>query len=159
MVDERGKGKNQICHGRRRAENGMRDNNWFILSATASHFRFVRKTVSRPEDLGHRCNCRTCRSRCGILDASRKFRRKILGCARLLIGCQIIPWPSVSRLRVTSHVLWQHIHTSYPSRVHVSVDSNLAGAHEVLGLVDELLMNPVNFHVDDPSLQINVRFD
>jgi hypothetical protein len=45
------------------------------------------------------------------------------------------------------------------SGCYISVDSNLAGAHEVLGLVDELLMNPVNFHVDDPSLQINVRFD
>jgi hypothetical protein len=32
---------------------------------------------------------------------------------------------------------------------------NLAVAHEVLGVVDELLMSPVNFHVDDPSLLIN----
>jgi hypothetical protein len=46
-----------------------------------------------------------------------------------------------------------------PFRAHVSVDSNLAAAHEVLGVVDELLMNPVNFHVDDPSLLINGRFD
>jgi hypothetical protein len=29
----------------------------------------------------------------------------------------------------------------------------------VLGVVDELLMNPINFHVDDPSLLINGRFD
>jgi hypothetical protein len=39
------------------------------------------------------------------------------------------------------------------------VDSNLAVAHEVLGVVDELLMDPINFHVDDPSLLINDRFD
>jgi hypothetical protein len=42
---------------------------------------------------------------------------------------------------------------------HESVDSNLAVAHEVLGVVDELLINPVNFHVDDPSRLINGRSD
>jgi hypothetical protein len=52
-----------------------------------------------------------------------------------------------------------HLHASYPSRAHRSVDSNLAVAREVLGVVDELLMNPVNFHVDDPSLLINSRSD
>jgi hypothetical protein len=41
----------------------------------------VSKTISIPEDLGHRHDCRTCRSRHGILDASRK----ILSYARLLI--------------------------------------------------------------------------
>jgi hypothetical protein len=35
----------------------------------------------------------------------------------------------------------------------------LATGCEVLGVVDELLMNPVNFHVDDPSLLINGCFD
>jgi hypothetical protein len=59
-----------------------------------SHFRSVSKTVSIPEDLGHRCNWKTCRSRCGILDASRKFHRKILGCAGLLIRCHGIPLQS-----------------------------------------------------------------
>jgi hypothetical protein len=39
MVDERGRDKNQICSGGRSAENGMRDNYRFILSARASHFR------------------------------------------------------------------------------------------------------------------------
>jgi hypothetical protein len=39
------------------------------------------------------------------------------------------------------------------------MDSNLAAAYEVLGVVDELLMNPVNFHVDDLSLLINGRSD
>jgi hypothetical protein len=35
------------------------------------------------------------------------------------------------------------------------VDSNLAVTREALGVVDELLMNPVDFHVDDPSHLIN----
>jgi hypothetical protein len=63
----------------------MRDNYQFILSVRASHFRYVSKTISIPKDLVHRCDWRTCRSRRGILDASRKFHRKILGCAGLLI--------------------------------------------------------------------------
>jgi hypothetical protein len=53
-------------------------------------FRSVSKTVSIPEDLGHQCDWRTYHSRRGILDASRKFRRKILGCAELLIECHSI---------------------------------------------------------------------
>jgi hypothetical protein len=73
MVDERGRDKNQICNSGRRAADEMQDNYRFILLARASHFRSVRKTVSIPEDLGHRCNWRTCRSRRGILDVSRKF--------------------------------------------------------------------------------------
>jgi hypothetical protein len=63
------------------------------------------------------------------------------------------------RLRATSHVLWQDLYASYPSRGHELVDLNLAVAHEVLGVVEELLMSPVNFHVDDPSRLINGRFD
>jgi hypothetical protein len=39
------------------------------------------------------------------------------------------------------------------------VDSNLAAAREILGVVNELLMNPVNFHIDDPSLLINGHSD
>jgi hypothetical protein len=117
------------------------------------------KTICIPEDLGCWYDWRTCRSRCGILDALRKFRRKILSCAELLIGCHSILRPSVSRLRATFHVLWQHLHTSYPSHAHESVDLNLAAAHEVLGVVDELLINPINFHVDDPSLLINGHSD
>jgi hypothetical protein len=54
-------------------------------------------------------------------------------------------------------VLWQDLYASYPSRARESVDSNLAATCEVLGVVDELLMNPVNFHVDDPSRLINGR--
>jgi hypothetical protein len=56
-------------------------------------------------------------------------------------------------------VLWQHLHASYPSQACELVDSNLAVAREVLEVVDELLMNPINFHVDDPSLLINGRSD
>jgi hypothetical protein len=84
-MDERERDKNQICNGGRRAKNGMRDNYQFILSARASHFMFVNKTISVPKDLGRWCDWRTCRSRCGILDALRKFWRKILGCDELLI--------------------------------------------------------------------------
>jgi hypothetical protein len=117
------------------------------------------KTVSIAEDLSHQCYWRTCRSKCDILDASRKFCRKILGCAGLLIGCYSILRPSVSRLGATSHVLWHDPYTSYPSRARESMDSNLAAAHEVLVVVDELFMNPANFHVDDPSHLINGRSD
>jgi hypothetical protein len=63
----------------------MWDNYQFILLVRASHFRSMSKTVSIPEDLGHWCDWRTCHSRQGILDASRKFRRKILSCVGLLI--------------------------------------------------------------------------
>jgi hypothetical protein len=63
----------------------MRDNYWFILLVRVSHFRSVSKTISIPKDLDHRRDWRTCRCRHGILDASKKFRRKILRCARLLI--------------------------------------------------------------------------
>jgi hypothetical protein len=125
----------------------------------ASHFRSVSKTVSITKDLGRRCDWRTYRSRRGILDVLRKFHRKILGCARLLIGCHSIRWPSISWLRVTSHVLWQDLYTSYPTRAHELVDSNLAIAREVPRVVDELLMNPANFHVDDPSRLVNGHSD
>jgi hypothetical protein len=74
MLDERGRGKNEICNGGRRAENEMRDNYQFILSVRASQFRSVSKTISIPKDLGCQCDWRTCHSRRGILDASRKFR-------------------------------------------------------------------------------------
>jgi hypothetical protein len=90
MLDERGRDKNQICNGGRTTENGMRDNYRFILPVRTSHFRSVSKTISIPEDLGCRRNWRTCHSRRGILDASRKFRQKILGCVGHLIGCHSI---------------------------------------------------------------------
>jgi hypothetical protein len=60
---------------------------------------------------------------------------------------------------MTSHMLWQDLYASYPSRAYKLVDSNLAVACEVLGVVDELLMNPINFHVDDPSHLMNGRSD
>jgi hypothetical protein len=53
MVDNRGRDKNQICNGGRRAENDMRDNYRFILPIRASHFRSMSTTVSIPDDLGH----------------------------------------------------------------------------------------------------------
>jgi hypothetical protein len=45
----------------------------------------MNKTVSIPEDLGRRCDWRTCHSRHDILDALRKFHRRILSCTGLLI--------------------------------------------------------------------------
>jgi hypothetical protein len=54
MVDERGRDKNQICNGGRRAENKMRDIYRFIFPVRASHFRSVSKTISISEDLGRR---------------------------------------------------------------------------------------------------------
>jgi hypothetical protein len=156
MVDER-RGEN--ANGGKRVENELFDYYRFILPTRASHFSSFSKTVSIPEDLGHWRDWRTCHSRCGILDASKRFCRKILACASLLIGCHSILRPSISRLRATSHVLWQDLYASYRSRARESVDSNLTVAHEVLGVVDELLMNPVNFHVDDPSHLIIGRSD
>jgi hypothetical protein len=37
------------------------------------------------------CDWRSCHNQSGILDASRKFHRKFLGCVGLLIGCHSIP--------------------------------------------------------------------
>jgi hypothetical protein len=73
MVDERGRDENEICSGGRTVENGMQDNYRFILPVRASHFRSMSKTVPIPEHLGHQHDWRTCCSRCGILDTSRKF--------------------------------------------------------------------------------------
>jgi hypothetical protein len=56
-------------------------------------------------------------------------------------------------------VLWQYLHASYPSRARELVDSNLVVARKVLGVVDELLINHVDFHVDNPSHLINGRSD
>jgi hypothetical protein len=108
----------------------MRDNYRFILSARASHFRSVSKIVSIPEDLGRRCDWRTCHSRCGILDASRKFRQKILGYAGLLIGCHSIP-------------LWSH---------H---DHDLVALFDTLRFECECLLLPADVELDDPSCNIN----
>jgi hypothetical protein len=91
MVDERGEkckwwmkgGRN--ANGGRRVEKEMLDNYRFILPVRASHFRSVSKTISILKDLGHRCDWRTCYSRRGILDTSRKFCRRILDCAGLPI--------------------------------------------------------------------------
>jgi hypothetical protein len=88
--------KIKYANGGRRAENEMWGNYHFILTARASHFISVSKTISIPEDLSHRCDWRTCHNRHGILDASRKYCRKILGCTGLLIGCHNILRPSVS---------------------------------------------------------------
>jgi hypothetical protein len=77
--------KIKYANGERRLKNEMWDNYQFILPVRTPHFRFVSKAVSIPEDLVHWCDWRTCRSRRGILDTSRKFHRKIIGSVVLLI--------------------------------------------------------------------------
>jgi hypothetical protein len=96
----------------------------------ASYFKSVSKTVSIPEDLGHRCNWRNCHSRCGILDVLRKFHRKILGCAGLLIGRRSIPLQS------------DH-------------DHDLVVLLGTLGFECECLLFPADVEVYDPSCNIN----
>jgi hypothetical protein len=145
-----------ICNGGRRAENKIWDNYQFILLMRVSHFRSVSKTIYIPEDLGCQCDWRTCRSWCGILDASSRFHWEILSCTSLLVKCHgILLGSFVSWLRVTPHMLWYYLHASYLPRAWVSVDLNLAAPCEVLWVVDELLMNPINFHIDHSSRLIN----
>jgi hypothetical protein len=62
MVDKGREIKNKYANSGRRVENKISDNYRFILPARASHFRSVRKTISIHEDLGGRCDWRTCRS-------------------------------------------------------------------------------------------------
>jgi hypothetical protein len=88
------------------------------------------KTVSIPEDLGHRCDWRTCRSRRDILDTSRKFYRKILGCAGLLIGCHSIPLQS-------------------------NLNHDLVALLGTLGFECECFLFPADDELYDPSYNIN----
>jgi hypothetical protein len=82
------------------------------------------------EDLGHRCDWRTCRSRRVFLDASRKFHRKILNCAGLLIGCHSI-W-----------LLSDH-------------DHDLVALFGILGFECECLLFSVDVELNNPSCNIN----
>jgi hypothetical protein len=148
--------KIKYANGGRRVENKIWDNYRFILPARASHFRSVSKTLSISEDLDCRCDWRTCHSWCGILDTPSGFRWEILSYTGLLVGCHgILLGSFVLWLRETPHVLWYYLHASYLPPAWVSVDSNLAAACEVLRVVDELLMNSINFHVDHSSRLIN----
>jgi hypothetical protein len=88
------------------------------------------KTVSIPEDLSRRCNWITCHSRHGILDKLRKFHRKILGCAGLLIGCRSIPLQSYR-------------------------DHDLVALLGTLGFECECLLFPTAVELYDPSCNIN----
>jgi hypothetical protein len=108
----------------------MQDNYRFILLVRASYFRSVSKTVSILEHLGCWCDWRTCRSRRGIFDVMKKFRRKILGCARLLIRCHSIPLQS------------DH-------------DHDLVALLGTLGFECECLLFPVDDELYDPSYNIN----
>jgi hypothetical protein len=90
----------------------------------------VSKTVSIPEDLGHRYDWRTCRSGHVILHMLRKFHRKILGCAGLLIGCQSILLQS-------------------------DRDHDLVALIDTLGFECECLLFPTDVELYDPSCNIN----
>jgi hypothetical protein len=59
MVDDRGRGKNEICNGGRWTENEMRDNYRFILMARALHFTSMSKAISITKDLGCQRDWRT----------------------------------------------------------------------------------------------------
>jgi hypothetical protein len=96
----------------------------------ASHFRSVSKTVSIPEDLCYWCDWRTYCSRHGILDASRRFHRKILGCAGLLTGCHSIPLQS-------------------------DRDHDMVALLSTLGFECECLLFPADVELYDPSCNIN----
>jgi hypothetical protein len=88
--------------------------------------------------------------------ASLMRRVDFLGCTGLLVGCHGVLLESfVSRLRATLHVLWYYLHTSYLPQAWVSVDLKMEAACEVLGVVNDLLMNPINFHVEHSSHLIN----
>jgi hypothetical protein len=86
----------------------------------------VSKTVSIPQNLGHRRDWRTYHSRRGILDASRK----ILGYAGLLIGCHSIP-------------LW------------FDRDHDLVALFGTIGFECECILLPTDVELDDPSYNIN----
>jgi hypothetical protein len=122
--------KIKYANSGRKAENKMRGNYRFIPPARASHFRSVSNTIFIPEDLGHRCDWRSCHRRCGILHALRRFHRKILGCAELLIGCHSIPLQS------------DH-------------DHDLVAPLGTLGFECECLLFPADVDIYDPSCNIN----
>jgi hypothetical protein len=90
----------------------------------------VTKTVSIPEELGCWCNSRICRSRRVILDLMRRFHRKILDCAGLLIGWHSIPLQS-------------------------DRDHDLVALLYTLGFECECLLFPIDVELYDPGCNIN----
>jgi hypothetical protein len=116
----KGEIKIKYANGGRRVDNDMWDNYRFILPMRASHFRSVRKTVSITEDLGRWCDWKTCRSRCGILEASRKFCRKILDYDGLLIGCHSIPLMLSSMIWAATSIVAPAVLKNGLSRIVVS---------------------------------------
>jgi hypothetical protein len=102
----------------------------FILPVRMLHFRSVSKTVSIAEDLGRRCDWKTCHCGCCILDASRKNHRKILSYAGLLIGCHSI-------------LLWS------------DRDHDLVALFSTHGFECECLLFPIDVELYDPYCNIN----
>jgi hypothetical protein len=87
----------------------------FILPVRMLHFRSVSKTVSIAEDLGPRCDWKTCHCGCCILDASRKIIEKFSAALGFLSG--VIAF--CSGLIVT--MTW--LHYSVPMGLNVNVSS------------------------------------
>jgi hypothetical protein len=70
----------------------LKRDNYQFTSQRELHIYSPRATLSQYLwRLICQCDWRSCRNWGGILDASRKFRRKKLNCAGLLIGCHSIP--------------------------------------------------------------------
>jgi hypothetical protein len=74
MVDETGREMQMVEEGRKMKCEITAG----IIPARASHFMFVSKTVSIPEDLSLRCDWRTCRSRHGICS-----HKNLIACVEL----------------------------------------------------------------------------
>jgi hypothetical protein len=64
----------------------MRDNYQFILPARASHFRYVSKTVSIPEDLGHQCDWELVAAGVAFLTRRENFIEKFSAVLGFLSG-------------------------------------------------------------------------
>jgi hypothetical protein len=78
----------------------------------------------------HQCDWRSCSNRGDIFDALRKFHRKILGCARLLIGCYNFPFRS-------------------------DCDHDLVAFFGTLGFKYRYLLFPADVELYNPSCNIN----
>jgi hypothetical protein len=90
----------------------------------------VSKTVSTPLKINLPVRLEILSQLGGILDASRKFHRKILGCTGLLIVCHTIPLRS------------DH-------------DHDLVALFGTLGFECECLIFPANVELYDPSCNSN----
>jgi hypothetical protein len=96
----------------------------------ASHLYFASKTISIPLKINLSVRLEILLQPDDILDASRKFYRKILGCAELFIECHSIPLRS------------DH-------------DHDLVALFGTLGFECGCLLFPADVDLYDPSCNIN----